>query len=558
MECCYCPESAAPNPLKAGPLMLHIAEFHSDSISLSDMKDIISAGDDLRLTLQQRLEGKVKVKPALEEEDENMNPVVVLEDVMKGEQRAEMSESSFNMEEEAELEEEPKPANLCIQEMETFENEQQPGNFEREDHKDNSLGSSEAENVSAQEPKTDPGENTEKVRVFKCGDCSKQFSRKQPAGRHVKKAHFPDRDLTREELWSHIVKAVVEDKEGRKFREYLSSVGFDNPAKNCKSCPVCQKRFASLGHVKRHIKIKHFLKKFKNQGKLMDDMFTQFMECFKKEYDFVKRDECPVCNRKFAMHSNTLRHIKNVHYLSKKLKPRKKIFKDPLFGEFMGAFEAKFPHRDVKDCPECKRTFASSAHACRHIKLRHYLGKRPCPTKKIFKDPFFGEFMKKFEAKFPRRDAKSCQECNLTYSTSTHANRHIKLVHYLGRKPRPKSNPYKDPMFGEFMKSFKAKFPQHNTDECPQCHAKFATPHNVTRHIKNVHYLGRKSHTVTKTYKAKDPFFVEFMRGFKVKFPQHSPGECPECHAKFATAHNVTRHIKNVHYLGRKSHSRVI
>ena len=110
MECLFCPDPSSKFIGPFGLLVLHAVEQHEDSITMGDMKNVIRAGDALRLTLKQHMDvSAVEVKP---EVANNVSPVVRLEDIMK----VKHSQQQMEMEEEA-----VDPSEMCVQEMEMDE-----------------------------------------------------------------------------------------------------------------------------------------------------------------------------------------------------------------------------------------------------------------------------------------------------------------------------------------------------------------------------------------------------------------------------------------------------
>ena len=221
--------------------------------------------------------------------------------------------------------------------------------------------------------------------LCECRICGDRLSKKDNmATKHVKEIHFPDSQISEEQISS-----------------YLSMV-------NC--------------FVKKQKREISFLKNAK---------FTQFLANFDKHNVIQTQKKCPSCIQTFNRPYGAYKHVWSMHY-----EGRGSRAKDPKFAKFLESLRAKYPElKKGTVCPLCGMKYSTSKLVTRHLKERHFATSGTLDIEQPRRDQdHFEVFMEELGKKFPERVKGECPLCGKKCRTEFHAKTHIKATHFLESK----------------------------------------------------------------------------------------------------------------------------
>lgn len=124
----------------------------------------------------------------------------------------------------------------------------------------------------------------------------------------------------------------------------------------------------------------------------------------------------------------------------------------------------------------------------------------------------------------PRDPNNYCRSCDLTFASIACFRRHIRKLHNLNKRPRPRPNPYIVPYVANV-----------NNKHCSSCNTDYQTRNSYIRHFKVIHHL------------KPNPMPIH---GWKVKSnrdikpDQYDPNNCNKT---YATRSPYKGHLKLVH-----------
>ncbi|KAM7349228.1 uncharacterized protein ACRADG_008248 [Cochliomyia hominivorax] len=234
--------------------------------------------------------------------------------------------------------------------------------------------------------KSDQADTTTTETEIICGECSKAFTSNYALKRHKKNVHTPDslqkwyiceicskKFKRRKHLDDH-VKTVHEKLREFKCSQCTKSFSTNGSKKNHELthtdyfpyvCEWCQKGFRRSNQLKIHLEIHTTKPELLCPICKRSQKSTEDLQCHLKSHD-EKRLQCPWCGKLFSRSSHLKDHQNAVHL---KLRPFKCDFCELAFGDRKARLVHQKSHTEDRPitCSVCKRGFKTRSTFKRHI-----------------------------------------------------------------------------------------------------------------------------------------------------------------------------------------------